>query len=89
MVLGGIQSLSRSTYSKLIPGNTLDHASYFSFLDVTYYLSVVFGTFFYGLVEQLSEDMRRNALVLAGYFVIGFLILTRMKEKFAPKLEDE
>ena len=89
LVLGGIQSLSRSTYSKLIPADTLDHASYFSFLDVTYYLSVVFGTFFYGLVEQVSEDMRRNALVLAGYFVIGFLILIRMKEKFAPKLEDK
>src|SRR5690606_24859152 len=42
MIMGGIQSRSRATYSKLIPATTIDHASYFSFYDVTYNLSIVF-----------------------------------------------
>jgi UMF1 family MFS transporter len=75
MVMGGIQSLSRATYSKLIPENSIEHASYFSFYDVTYNLSIVMGTFSFGLIHQLTKDMRNSALVLATYFVIGFVIL--------------
>jgi MFS transporter, UMF1 family len=79
MVMGGIQSLSRATYAKLIPDDTLDHASYFSFYDVTYNLSIVFGTFSYGLINQLTGSMRNSALALALYFVIGLLVLLRIK----------
>ena len=78
MVMGGIQSLSRSTYSKLIPENTIDHASYFSFYDVLFNLSIVFGTFSYGLVTQLTE-MRNTPLVLAGFFILGLLFLSQVK----------
>lgn len=78
LVMGGIQSLSRSTYSKLIPENTIDHASYFSFYDVLFNLSIVFGTFSYGLVTQLTE-MRNTPLVLAGFFVLGLLFLSQVK----------
>ncbi|MBL0739616.1 MFS transporter [Chryseolinea lacunae] len=81
MVMGGIQSLSRATYSKLIPQSTQDHASYFSFYDVTYNLSIVFGTFSYGLVDQLTGSMRYSALALAVFFVAGFLILVTVKSK--------
>ena len=78
IVMGGIQSLSRSTYAKLIPEDTIDHASYFSFYDVLYNLSIVFGTFSYGLVTQLTE-MRNAPLVLAGFFILGLLFLLRVK----------
>jgi MFS transporter, UMF1 family len=86
MVMGGIQSLSRATYSKLIPQNTIDHTSYFSFYDVTYNLSIVVGTFSYGLINQLTGSMRYSALTLALYFIIGmFLLLTVRTSKIARK----
>ncbi|MCU0419987.1 MAG: MFS transporter, partial [Cyclobacteriaceae bacterium] len=78
IVMGGIQSLSRATYSKMIPSNSIDHASYFSFFDVTFNLSVVGGTFCYGLVEQLTGSMRNSALALMIFFLIGMLLLTRV-----------
>ena len=81
LVMGGIQSLSRATYSKLIPKNTIDHASYFSFYDVTYNLSIVFGTFSYGLINQLTGSMRYSALALALYFVIGMAFLISIKSR--------
>lgn len=79
MIMGGIQSLSRATYAKLIPENTVDHASYFSFYDVTYNLSIVFGTFSFGLINQLTGSMRNSALALALYFVVGLIMLNQVK----------
>ncbi len=79
LVMGGIQALSRATFSKLIPQNTVDHASYFSFFDVTFHLSVVLGTFSYGFIDQLTGSMRNSTLALGSYFVIGFLILIFVK----------
>ena len=87
LVMGGIQSLSRSTYSKLIPTDSQDHASFFSFYDVTFSVSVVIGTFSYGLVEQLTNSMRNSTLVLASYFMIGFVLLYFTKMKNFGKLE--
>jgi UMF1 family MFS transporter len=81
LVMGGIQSLSRATYSKLIPGNTDDHASYFSFYDVTWNLSIVLGTFSYGLIDQITGSMRYSALALGVYFVIGMILLMNVKSK--------
>jgi UMF1 family MFS transporter len=78
LVMGGVQSLSRATYSKLIPSNSIDHASYFSFFDVTFTLSIVFGTFFYGLIEQITGSMRTSTLALMTFFVIGSLLLSRV-----------
>ncbi|MEM7108659.1 MAG: MFS transporter, partial [Bacteroidota bacterium] len=86
MVMGGIQSLSRATFSKLIPADTEDHASYFSFYDVTYNLSIVVGTFSYGFIEQLTNNMRNSVLALILFFVVGlgFLLLVRMPNKLSP-----
>jgi UMF1 family MFS transporter len=81
LVMGGIQSLSRATYSKLIPKDTIDHASYFSFYDVTFNLSIVLGTFTYGLINQITGSMRYSALGLATYFVIGMAFLISIKSK--------
>lgn len=79
LVMGGIQSQSRSSFSKLIPQNTIDHASYFSFYDVTEKLSVVLGTFAYGLIEQLTGSMRNSTLALAVFFILGLFFLRNTK----------
>ncbi|MEM9895336.1 MAG: MFS transporter [Bacteroidota bacterium] len=79
LVMGGIQSLSRATYSKIIPGDTIDTASFYSFYDVTYNLAIVFGTFIYGFVEQVTGSMRNSALALASFFIIGMLFLIGVK----------
>ncbi|WP_258103356.1 MFS transporter [Marinoscillum sp. MHG1-6] len=79
LMMGGIQSLSRATFSKLLPSNTVDHASYFSFYDVTFHISVVIGTFSYGFIEHLSGSMRNSTLALASYFILGFVLLIMVK----------
>jgi UMF1 family MFS transporter len=81
LVMGGIQSLSRATYSKLMPADTIDHTSYFSFYDVTYNISIVLGTFCYGLVDQITGSMRYSALALAVFFIAGFLVLFTVKSR--------
>ncbi|WP_234734177.1 MFS transporter [Tellurirhabdus bombi] len=78
LVMGGIQSLSRSTYSKLVPSSTKDTASYFSFYDVTEKLSIVIGTAMYGLIEQITGSMRNSVLALLLLFVVGLLLLWRI-----------
>lgn len=80
-VMGGIQSQSRSAFSKLIPSETTDHASYFSFYDVTEKMAIVLGTLSYGLIEQLTGDMRNSVLALALFFVIGLLLLSVVRTK--------
>lgn len=79
LVMGGVQSLSRSTYSKLIPEGTDDTTSYFSFYDVLEKVAIVGGTLSFGLVEQLTGSMRLSFLVLGGFFVIGILLMMRVK----------
>lgn len=76
LVMGGIQSLSRSTFSKLIPKTTTDHASYFSFYDVTEKLAIVIGTFSYGVIEQFTGSMRNSSLSLGIFFIVGLGFLT-------------
>jgi MFS transporter, UMF1 family len=75
LVMGGVQSLSRSTYSKFLPPNIPDTASYFSFYDVTEKLSIVVGLFTFATVEAITHEMRDSALVLDGFFAIGLLLL--------------
>ncbi|MEZ5042593.1 MAG: MFS transporter [Saprospiraceae bacterium] len=81
MVMGGIQSLSRSTYSKLIPEGTTDTTSFFSFYDVLEKVAIIVGTFSFGFIEQITGSMRISVLVLALFFILSLLILTRVKMK--------
>ncbi len=74
LVMGGIQSLSRSTYSKLLP-ETEDNASYFSFYDVCEKIGIVIGMFAFGYIEGITGGMRNSILALIVFFVAGFLIL--------------
>ena len=87
LVMGGIQALSRATFSKVMPQDTVDTASFFSFYDVTYNLSIVFGTFVYGYIEMVTGSMRNSALALALFFAIGIVFLSKVKLKDAsPQL---
>ncbi|MDF2517622.1 MAG: transporter [Sphingobacterium sp.] len=78
LVMGGIQSLSRSTYSKLIPTDIKDTTAFFSFYDVTEKVAIVIGLFSFGLIEQITHNIRYSALVLSLFFVIGLLLLVRI-----------
>jgi UMF1 family MFS transporter len=77
LVMGGIQSLSRSTYSKLLP-ETVDHASYFSFFDVCDKLGTVMGTFMFGYIIELTGSMRNSIIILMFFFILGLILLLRM-----------
>lgn len=80
-VMGGIQSISRSTYSKLIPVETKDTASFFSFYDITEKLAIVIGSFSYGFIEQITGSMRNSMISMAIFFIGGFIILQFAKLK--------
>jgi UMF1 family MFS transporter len=81
LVMGGIQSLSRSTYSKLIPADTKETASFFSFYDITEKVAIVLGTFAYGAIAQATGSMRNSVLVLVVFFIVGWICLMTIKEK--------
>jgi UMF1 family MFS transporter len=72
LVMGGIQSLSRSTYSKLMPV-TNDTASFFSFFDVTEKIAIVIGLTAFGFIEEITGTMRDSILSLIVFFTIGLI----------------
>ena len=78
LVMGGIQSLSRSTYSKLLPKNTTDTTSFFSFYDVAEKIGIVIGMFLYGFIDQITGSMRNSIVFLALFFILGVLLLFRV-----------
>ncbi len=81
LVMGGIQSLSRSTYSKMLPEDTIDTASYFSFYDVSEKIGIVIGMFMYGVVAQITGSIRYSILFLVIFFIAGVLLLLRVPKK--------
>lgn len=87
-VMGGIQSLSRSTYAKLMP-EVKETTSFFSFFDVTEKVAIVLGMFGYGYITELAGGSQRNSVLLLGFlFFIGLIILLytikiQKKEKYA------
>jgi UMF1 family MFS transporter len=83
LVMGGIQALSRSTYSKFIP-ETRDTASFFSFYDVAEKIGIVIGTFLYGMVAQFTGRMRNATIFLGVFFIGGMLLLLRVPSKKNP-----
>jgi len=80
LVMGGIQSLSRSTYSKLIP-KTPDTTSFFSFYDVTEKIGIVIGMALYGIIDQITGSMRNSIVFLGLFFILGVLLLLRVPKK--------
>ena len=85
LVMGGIQALARSTYSKLLP-KTNEHTAYFSFYDVAEKMAVVLGTFLFGLLETLTGSMRSSILLLGVLFLVGLIFLIKLKGINSNKL---
>nr|WP_297785962.1 MFS transporter [uncultured Allomuricauda sp.] len=77
IVMGGIQALSRSTYSKFLP-ETTDTTSFFSFYDVAEKIGIIIGTFMYGIISQLTGSMRNSTIFLGLFFLIGIFLLLRV-----------
>jgi len=73
--MGGIQSLSRASYSMLLPEKNHDTTSYFSFYDVVYKSAIVGGTFLFGIVDNITNNMRYSVLALAFCFLAGFYFM--------------
>lgn len=73
-VMGGIQSLCRSTYAKLMP-ETRDTASYFSFYDVSEKIAIVIGMFSFGFINELTGTQRNSVLALMVFFVVALIFL--------------
>lgn len=86
LVMGGIQAMSRSTYSKMLP-DTVDHASFFSFYDVCDKMGIVLGMALFGFIDEETANMRNPILSLITFFVLGFILLMRVphKEETAEK----
>ena len=82
LVMGGIQSLSRSTFSKFIPQETKDTSSYFSFYDISEKLGIVIGMLAYGFIEQITGSARNSIVALVLFFAFGLLLMF-----FVPKEE--
>lgn len=81
LVMGGIQSLSRSTYSKMLPEDAIDTASYFSFYDVAEKIGIVIGMLLYGAVADFTGSVRSALLFLVIFFIAGVLLLMRVPKK--------
>jgi UMF1 family MFS transporter len=80
LVMGGIQSLSRSTYSKLLP-ETDDTASFFSFYDVAEKIGIVIGMLVYGIIDQVTGSPRFGIASLTLFFIVAVILLTRIPKK--------
>ncbi|MBC6611291.1 MFS transporter [Hymenobacter sp. BT507] len=82
LTMGAVQSLSRSTYSKIIPENTPNSAAYFSFFDVTEKVGIVIGLLVFGGISQLTGgNMRYSILALIVFFILGLIFLLQLRGK--------
>lgn len=89
LVMGGIQSQARATYSKLVENDKKELTSFFSFFEIMIKLSIVVGTFAFGLVNQITGDLRKSVLSLAFFFLIGVILLLFSNfEKAKQKVND-
>jgi UMF1 family MFS transporter len=86
LVMGGIQSLSRSTYAKIMP-ETRDTASFFSFYDVTEKIAIVIGMFSFGFIQDITGNMRNSIIGLILFFAVGLtgLLFTLQKQRQSEK----
>ena len=87
IVMGGSQSLARSTYSKMLPADTTDHTSFFSFYDVMEKLATVAGTFSFGAIEAITGSMRFSVLAITVFFMLSlfFMLLLYWRTKREAK----
>ena len=79
MVMGGMQALSRATYSKMLP-ETEDTTSFFSFYDVTEKIGIIIGMSLFGIIDQITGSMRNSILFFLILFIAGGLLLTQVPQ---------
>ncbi len=82
LVMGSIQTLSRSSYSKMLPEDPGVHTTYFSFYDVFEKIAIVLGTFAFGLLEWVTGSMRAAVLLMMVFFALAFVILSPLHRVF-------
>ena len=80
LVMGGIQALSRSTFSKFLPESN-NNTSFFSFFDVTQKVSIVIGMVLFGTIDQITGSMRNSILFFMIFFAIGAFLLIKLHKK--------
>lgn len=79
-VMGGVQSLSRSTYTKFLPKDE-EHNSYYSFYELTEKIAIVLGTLSYGLIDQITGSMRQSVIALSAFFLVGIVMLLLLERR--------
>ncbi|WP_158799911.1 MFS transporter [Pedobacter sp. L105] len=87
LIMGGIQSLSRSTYSKFLPQDSPDHTSFFSFYDVTEKVALVIGMFSFGYIEEFTGSMRSSLIALTAFFIVGLIFLLLLRKVEPQQME--
>ena len=81
LVMGGLQAMSRSTYSKLLPQDSMDNTTFFSFYDVLEKIAIILGTFIFATLIEYYNNMRYAALSMTIFFAIGLILIRFMKVK--------
>ncbi len=81
LVMGGLQAMSRSTYSKLLPENSMDNTTFFSFYDVLEKIAIIIGTFIFATMIEKYHNMRYAALSMSAFFFVGLVLIRFLKAK--------
>ena len=81
LVMGGLQAMSRSTYSKLLPQDSMDNTTYFSFYDVLEKIAIILGTFIFATLIEHYNNMRFAALSMSIFFALGLVFIRFVKTK--------
>ncbi|MPM64601.1 hypothetical protein SDC9_111488 [bioreactor metagenome] len=87
LVMGGLQAMSRSTYSKLLPENGMDNTTYFSFYDVLEKIAIILGTFIFATMIEKYHNMRYSALSMSLFFFVGLVLIRFVKLKVIQEKE--
>ena len=77
LVMGGSQSMLRSTFTHYLPKDEHGKSVLYGFYDLLEKFSIVFGTFAFGITNQITGNMRISALVLVIFFVLGIFFFRR------------
>ncbi len=88
LVMGGLQAMSRSTYSKLLPENSMDNTTFFSFYDVLEKIAIIIGTFIFATMIEKYHNMRFSALSMSVFFAIGLILIRFLQVKVSEKNEE-
>ena len=78
---GGIQALSRSYYSRLIP---TEHSSeFYGFFNMLGKFAAIIGPLLIGVVSLITGEQRYGILSLIILFIVGGVLLAKVDEKDA------